>query len=445
MRQKLKVAIIDDEKDVRESISQWLTLSGFETQEFQSAQQALKVINKDYPGVIISDIKMPDLNGIEFLKKLMIKDSTIPVILITGHGDVSMAVEAMHLGAYDFLEKPFDPNKIVEISKRALINRKLVLDNRSLRRELSDGTVLLKKLVGSSREMIKLREDILDFGRADGHIFITGEIGTGKTLIAQAIHACGARQGREFITFNCAAYPVDEIENKLFNRPIDQNVKPIFEQVSNGTLCLESVEQMPKECQNKLLAHIKSRDYSSEKYVRLISISEGKNKKDVGHEILPSLFYRLSSLNLEIPPLRKRGNDILELFNHFLDLYSDEYGYNSPEINAVEAAQLLQASWPGNVRQLINLAEKAVLHHKKRPDSLSKLLFQEINASEQIETDIYGRPLKEHVEAFEKMLIDNTMKRMRGSITAVMKELGLPRRTLNEKMAKYQLSRSNYL
>ena len=109
------------------------------------------------------------------------------------------------------------------------------------------------------------------------------------------------------------------------------------------------------------------------------------------------------------------------------------------------AAQLLQASWPGNVRQLINLAEKAVLHNKKRPNSLSKLLFQEINASEQIETDIYGRPLKEHVEAFEKMLIDNTMKRMRGSITAVMKELGLPRRTLNEKMAKYQLSRSNYL
>ena len=207
MRQKLKVVIIDDEKDVRESISQWLTLSGFETQEFQSAEEALKIINKDYPGVIISDIKMPDMNGIEFLKKLMVKDSTIPVILITGHGDVSMAVEAMHLGAYDFLEKPFDPNKIAEISKRALINRKLVLDNRSLRRELSDGTVLLKKLVGSSREIKKLREDILDFGRADGHIFITGEIGTGKSLIAQAIHACGARQGREFITFNCAAYP----------------------------------------------------------------------------------------------------------------------------------------------------------------------------------------------------------------------------------------------
>ena len=445
MKQELKITIIDDEQDVRESIAQWLTLSGFQTEEFQSAVHALKVINRNYPGIIISDIKMPDMDGIEFLKKLMIKDSSIPVILITGHGDVSMAVEAMHLGAYDFLEKPFDPNKILEISKRALINRQLILDNRSLRRELSDGTVLMKKLIGSSREMVKLREDILDFGRADGHIFVSGEIGTGKSLIAQAIHACGARQGTEFISFDCAAYSPNEIENKLFNQPIDHNTKPIFELVSNGTLCLESIEHMPKTCQNKLLALIKSRDHSPEKYVRIISISETDQNDSSSSEILPSLFYRLSSLALDLPPLRKRGNDILELFNHFLELYSDEHGYDAPEINATEAAQLLQAPWPGNVRQLINLAEKAVLQNMRKSDSLSKLLYEEINANEQIETEIHGKPLKENVEAFEKMLIDNTMRRMRGSITLVMKELGLPRRTLNEKMAKYKLSRSNYL
>ena len=445
MRQELKIAIIDDEKDVRESISQWLTLSGFNTEEFDSAAKALKVIKKDYPGVIISDIKMPDIDGLEFLKKIMIKDSAIPVILITGHGDVSMAVEAMHLGAYDFLEKPFDPNKILEISKRALINRKLVLDNRSLRRELSDGTVLLKRLIGSSRGMVKLREDILDFGRADGHIFITGELGTGKSLIAQAIHACGTRQGAEFITFDCAAYSLNEIEKELFTKVNDQTAKPIIEQAVNGTLCLENLKQMPKNCQNKLLALIKSRDHSQQNYIRIISISENNSSDKSDNGILPSLFYRLNSLNLNLPPLRKRGNDILELFNHFLKIYSEEYGYNSPEINATEAAQLLQAPWPGNVRQLINLAEKAILQNKEHSGSLSQLLFQEINASEQIETNVYGKPLKEHVEAFEKMLIDNTMRRMRGSISAVMKELGLPRRTLNEKMAKYKLSRSNYL
>ena len=445
MRQELKIAIIDDEKDVRESISQWLTLSGFNTEEFDSAAKALKAIKKDYPGIIISDIKMPEIDGLEFLTKLMIKDSAIPVVLITGHGDVSMAVEAMHLGAYDFLEKPFDPNKILEISKRALINRKLVLDNRSLRRELSDGTVLLKRLIGSSREMVKLREDILDFGRADGHIFITGEIGTGKSLIAQAIHACGNRQGTEFIIFDCAAHSPNEIENELFSKVVDQSKKPIIEQVVNGTLCLENLAHMPKNCQNKLLSLIKSGDNTPEKYIRIISISENYMSDKSDNDILSSLFYRLNSLNLNLPPLRKRGNDILELFNHFLEIYSEEYGYNSPEINATEAAQLLQAPWPGNVRQLINLAEKAILQNKESSGSLSRLLYQEINASEQIETNIYGKPLKEHVEAFEKMLIDNTMKRMRGSITGVMKELGLPRRTLNEKMAKYKLSRSNYL
>lgn len=445
MREELKIAIIDDEKDVRESISQWLTLSGFDTEEFDSAAKALKVIKKDYPGVIISDIKMPDIDGLEFLKKLMIKDSTIPVILITGHGDVSMAVEAMHLGAYDFLEKPFDPNKILEITKRASINRRLVLDNRSLRRELSDGTVLLKRLIGSSREMAKLREDILDFGRADGHIFISGEIGTGKSLIAQAIHACGTRQGTKFITFDCAAHSPNEIENELFVKVNDQTTKPIIEQAANGTLCIENLKYMPKNCQNKLLALIKSRDHSPESYVRIISISDNNINELTENDILPSLFYRLNSLNLYLPPLRKRGNDILELFNHFLEIYSGEYGYNSPDINATEAAQLLQAPWPGNVRQLINLAEKAILQNKEHSGSLSRLLYQEINASEQIETNVYGKPLKEHVEAFEKMLIDNTMRRMRGSITSVMKELGLPRRTLNEKMAKYKLSRANYL
>ena len=445
MREELKIAIIDDEKDVRESISQWLTLSGFDTEEFDSAAKALKVIKKDYPGVIISDIKMPDIDGLEFLKKLMIKDSTIPVILITGHGDVSMAVEAMHLGAYDFLEKPFDPNKILEITKRASINRRLVLDNRSLRRELSDGTVLLKRLIGSSREMAKLREDILDFGRADGHIFISGEIGTGKSLIAQAIHACGTRQGTKFITFDCAAHSPNQIENELFVKVNDQTTKPIIEQAANGTLCIENLKYMPKNCQNKLLALIKSRDHSPESYVRIISIYDNDTNEPTKNDILPSLFYRLNSLNLYLPPLRKRGNEILELFNHFLEIYSEEYGYNSPDINATEAAQLLQAPWPGNVRQLINLAEKAILQNKEHSGSLSRLLYQEINASEQIETNVYGKPLKEHVEAFEKMLIDNTMRRMRGSITSVMKELGLPRRTLNEKMAKYKLSRANYL
>jgi DNA-binding NtrC family response regulator len=441
----MKISIVDDEKDMRESITQWLTLSGYETESFDSASNALKFIGKEHPGVVISDIKMPGMDGIEFLKKLMVKDSTLPVILITGHGDVAMAVEAMHLGAYDFLEKPFDPNKILEIAKRALHTRKLVLDNRSLRRELSDGTVLLRKLIGSSKKMNQLREDILDLSRADGHILINGETGTGKNLVAQAIHACGSRQGNNFVRFDCAAHSKEDLERILFKGSSSDNEKSIIDQSLGGTLCLEGIEHMQEECQSKLLALINNQDNEHTGLLKIITISETVSNKIDNTKIIPALFYRLSTLNINLSPLRNRGNDILELFNKFLDIYSEEYGYNSPVITAVEAAQLLQAPWPGNVRQLINLAEKAILQNFKSDSSLAKLLMEEINSKTQNSEEIYDKPLKEHVEAFEKMLIDNTMKRKRGSITSVMKELGLPRRTLNEKMAKYQLSRSNYL
>lgn len=444
MDEIIKIAIVDDEKDMRESISQWLSLSGHKTKTYPKAVDALSDIGSDYRGIVITDIKMPEMDGIEFLKKLMIKDSSIPVILITGHGDVAMAVKAMHIGAYDFLEKPFDPNRIAEIAKRAIHTRKLVIENRLLRRELSDGTILLRKLIGSSQEMKQVREEILDLSRAHGHVLVTGETGTGKNLVAQAIHACGNRQGKPFISFDCTAHSTFDLEKIIFGNNNTDLDETIIGQAGNGTLCLEGIDNMPEQCQARLLAFINSQD-SDNDTLRIISILEKIIEKDTVNQIIPALFYRLSSLNIHLMPLRQRGDDILELFNRFLDIYSEEYGYECPIINAAEAAHLLQAPWPGNVRQLINLAEKAILQNFRSEGSLAKLLMQEINFLPNEKEIITSKPLKEHVETFEKMLIDNTMKRNRGSITSVMKELGLPRRTLNEKMAKYKLTRSNYL
>ena len=158
----MKIAIIDDEKDMRQSISQWLALSGYDTEAFPSAEEALKVLGPDYPGIVVTDIKMPGMDGMQFLKKLMGTDSSLPVIMITGHGDVPMAVEAMRVGAYDFLEKPFNPDRMNELAKRATNARRMVLDSRALRRELSDGGQLMKKLIGASPVMERLKEDILD-------------------------------------------------------------------------------------------------------------------------------------------------------------------------------------------------------------------------------------------------------------------------------------------
>ncbi|MDO5370040.1 sigma-54 dependent transcriptional regulator [Paracoccus sp. (in: a-proteobacteria)] len=442
MAQTMTVAIVDDEPDMRESISQWLTLSGFRTESYASAEEALKAIGPDWPGVVISDMRMPGMDGMAFLKRLMGQDSGLPVIMITGHGDVPMAVEAMRLGAMDFMEKPFNPDRMTELAKKATQARRITLDNRALRRDLSEGQQVMSKLVGASPAMERLREDILDLGQADGHVLIDGETGTGKTLVAHALHAVGPRASKKFVPISCAAYNDEALATRLFG-PVEEGL-PAVEEARGGTLCLEDIEALSDPLQARLLAFIADQGAPAE--TRIIAISnaraEGRRAED---SLRPDLFYRLSALKITLPPLRQRGEDILSLFTRMTEQFADEYGCEPPQITAQEAAQLLQAPWPGNVRQLINVAERAVLQNRRGSGSITSLLMGDGEEAQTDATTTEGKPLKEYVESFEKMLIDNTMRRHKGSISAVMDELCLPRRTLNEKMAKYGLSRSDYL
>ncbi|MGO4908958.1 sigma-54-dependent transcriptional regulator [Pseudorhodobacter sp. W20_MBD10_FR17] len=441
MARAMKVAIVDDEADMRQSISQWLALSGFETETYSCAEDALKVIGADYPGVVVSDIRMPGMDGMAFLKRLMSLDSGLPVIMITGHGDVPMAVEAMRVGAYDFLEKPFNPDRMTELTKKATHNRRMTLDSRALRRELSDGTMLMKKLIGTSDEMERLREDILDLGQADGHVLIDGETGTGKTLVAHALHAVGPRASKKFVTISCAAWSEDQLAAKLFG-PMEDGAVPMVEEARGGTLCLEDIESLSHALQSRLLTMINDQGVPPE--TRIIAIvNEHAPDKTLEDILRPDLFYRLGALTIICPPLRARGEDILTLFTRLSEQFAEEYGCEAPQVAAQEAAQLLQAPWPGNVRQLVNIAERAVLQNRRGSGSIASLLMADNEAAGPALTT-EGKPLKDYVEAFERMLIDNTMRRHKGSIVAVMEELCLPRRTLNEKMAKYSLSRSDY-
>ncbi|RME14489.1 MAG: sigma-54-dependent Fis family transcriptional regulator, partial [Alphaproteobacteria bacterium] len=221
MARAMKIAIVDDEQDMRQSISQWLALSGFDTETFPSAEAALKAVGPNYPGAVISDIRMPGMDGMTFLKKLMSLDSALPVIMITGHGDVPMAVEAMRVGAYDFLEKPFNPDRLTQLAKKATQDRRLTLDARALRKELGDGTTIMKKLIGASPVMERLREDILDIGQAEGHVLIDGETGTGKTLVAHALHAVGAKAGRKCVVVRLAGQDEATLSARLFG-PIEE-------------------------------------------------------------------------------------------------------------------------------------------------------------------------------------------------------------------------------
>jgi len=442
MTQTMTVAIVDDEPDMRESISQWLTLSGFTTEVFASAEDALKVIGPDWPGAIITDIRMPGMDGMAFLKRLMGQDSALPVIMITGHGDVPMAVEAMRLGAMDFMEKPFNPDRMTELAKKALQARRITLDNRALRRDLSEGQQVMSKLVGTSPAMERLREDILDLGQADGHVLIDGETGTGKTLVAHALHAVGPRASRKFVPISCAAYNEEALATRLFG-PVEDGL-PAVEESRGGTLCLEDVEALSDPLQARLLAFIADQGSPAESRIIAISNARGEGRR-AEDSLRPDLFYRLSALKITLPPLRQRGEDILALFTRMTEQFADEYGCEPPQITAQEAAQLLQAPWPGNVRQLINVAERAVLQNRRGTGSITSLLLGDGEEAQTDATTTEGKPLKEYVESFERMLIDNTMRRHKGSISAVMDELCLPRRTLNEKMAKYGLSRGDYL
>ena len=443
MAKAIKVAIVDDEQDMRQSISQWLALSGFETETFSNATDALKDISNDYPGIIVTDIKMPRMDGMQFLKRIKGIDSNLPVIMITGHGDVPMAVEAMRMGAFDFLEKPFNPDEMTALAKRATSRRRLVLENRQLRRELSSGRTIMEKLVGASGVMERLREDILDLGQADGHVLIEGETGTGKSLVAHALHAVSARAKRKFIVFPCAGEEETIMIRRLFGPVGEEDRIPVMEVARGGTLVLEDIEMLSMHAQSRLLKAINGQGDPSE--TRIIAISNLQTQQKMCQDVLRAdLYYRLATLRVELPPLRRRGEDILTLFTRYAEQFSDEYGCETPEVSAQEAAQLMQAPWPGNVRQLINIAERTVLQSRRGTGTITSLLMAESDEdSPAVATE--GKHLKKYVEAFERMLIDNTMRRHSGSITKVMDELCLPRRTLNEKMAKYSLTRADYM
>jgi len=437
------VIVVDDEASIRTAVEQWLSLSGFSVKLFARAEECLAHLPQHFPGVIISDVRMPGMDGLQLLERMQADDPDLPVILLTGHGDVPMAVEAMRSGAYDFLEKPFTPQHLLGSLRRALEKRQLVLENRRLHEQADLKSRLEGTLLGMSQGLQQLRRQVLELASLPVNVLIRGETGSGKERVARCLHDFGPRAGKPFVALNCAAIPESLFEAELFGHEsgafTGAQGKRIgkLEYANGGTVFLDEIESMPLAQQAKLLRVIQEQKLERLGANQSISVDLrviAATKPDLLEEARAGRFredlaYRLNVAELRLAPLRERREDIPLLFEHFARATGEKLGRAAPLLSGAQLAQLLSHDWPGNVRELANAAERHAL-------GLS---------SPNIEVAPAGQSLGEQMEAFEAQCLRAALRQHGGEIKSVMEALQLPRRTLNEKMQRHGLVREDFV
>ncbi|HEV7318652.1 MAG TPA: sigma-54 dependent transcriptional regulator [Ensifer sp.] len=436
-----RILLIDDEEDVRHSSAQALELAGFRVDAFAAAERALEFISYSFAGVVISDIRMPGMDGMTLLQRIREIDAELPVILITGHGEVQLAVRAMREGAYDFVEKPFAAQMLAGTIRRALDWRALVLENRRLKAVAGKRDDIEQRLPGRSQVMVDLRYRIRAIGAADADTLIIGDTGVGKEVLARTLHDLSARANSPFIAINCAALPENLIESELFGHEpgaFPGAIRPRygkFEHGRGGTILLDEIGSMPFDLQAKFLRVLQERVItrlgSNEQVpldVRFIATSKVDLEKEVAAgRFRADLLYRLNVATLRVPSLAQRRADIPLLFLQLVRESAARYGRDEIEVSQAMLAEMAERDWPGNVRELRNAAERLVLGLDATSDDAAK-------------TEHGGR-LADKVAAYEKGLIASAIAAHGGALKPVYESLGISRKTLYEKMQKFGLDK----
>jgi two-component system C4-dicarboxylate transport response regulator DctD len=447
------VLLVDDESMVRKSTQKWLQLAGFEVIECDSAIQALTYIDEAFSGIVVSDVKMPEMDGLALLDEVVSRVPGLPVVLVTGHGDVDMAINAMRQGAYDFIEKPFNPERLVETIQRACEKRRLMLENLKLQQHLASSSGIDSRLIGMSASIQRLKKEILNLAEMDTNVIIYGETGTGKELVAQSLHEYSNRNKAHFVPINCGAIPESLIESELFGHEAGAFTGAAkrrigkFEYASGGTLFLDEIESMPLNLQIKLLRAlqegvIERLGGNQPIPVDLRVIAAAKTDLREEERFREDLFYRLNVSQLHIPPLRDRIEDVPLLFEHYVRMTSEDHHKEQRHFPEQDIRTLQGYQWPGNVRELKNIAMRYALDKRL---SVADILFpQESQLSSSAITAESGQPLAVQVARFEEEVLRLSLQEHKGNIKAVMDQLDLPRRTLNQKMAKYGLNRADF-
>lgn len=446
------VIFVDDEKHLRQACTQSLDLAGFDVESFASADGVLDRIGRDWPGVIVTDVRMAGTDGLTLMADALDRDPDIPVIIITGHGDVPMAVEAMRAGAYDFIEKPFPPDVLVDAVRRASETRRLVVENRSLHEALDGDSYIERTVVGQSPAIQALRSQITEFAATGADVLIQGETGTGKELVARALHDLSPRADGNFVAINCAALPEALVESELFGHEkgaftgADRLRVGRFEHASGGTVFLDEIESMPLDLQTRLLRVLEERALvrvgANEEIpidVRVVAATKADLREASTDGVFrEDLYYRLNVLILQLPPLRDRLDDLALLTAHFLGQAARRF--NRPDVATQPLSpellsDFLAHSWPGNVRELKNSVMRIALGQPPQ-------LEHEPTAPPAAEKSA-GMQLAEQLGRVEARLLTAALERHGNRMKPVYEELGISRKTLYDKLKRHGITVSD--
>ena len=445
------ILIIDDEQNILVTLSRALGLEGYATLVAGSGRIGLEKLGTEEVDLVLLDVKLPDLDGVEVLRKIRENLPQLPVIMMSGHATIEVAVRAVQLGAMDFLEKPLSTERVLVAVRNALKMQQLVHENLDLKEQVG----LQRSLVGSSRVMQELQQQIQLVAPSNGRVLITGENGTGKELVARAIHENSLRQAGPFVKINCAAVPKDLIESELFGHEkgsftgASQMRRGKFEMADGGSLFLDEVGDMPLDMQSKLLRVLQEGEIervgssdTRQVDVRVVAatnqdlaqaIEQGRFRQD--------LFYRLNVIPIFVPPLAQRKEDIPELVDHFMRLACKENNRRLKQLSQQALQRLANHDYPGNVRELKNSIERLVImvpSQEVGPSDVQRILHlgQPAGKESPGSVSFYSnqRSLKDMLAYAERILIERALVDCDAHVTNAAKQLGLERSHLYKKM-----------
>ena len=443
MSEQFNILVVEDDKLMRSSLVELLEASGWCVKDVPRATRVAECLNEFQPDVILSDVRMPGMSGLELLHSL---DALFapPLVLISAHGDIPMAVQAIQDGAYSFIEKSYEPQRLLTILRHAAEQSRMKKSNQRLKDRLLRLSGLDRVLLGKTPGIAGLRRDILEFIDADAPVLILGETGTGKELVANALHDLSDCSDRPFMALNCATLSPDTFEAEMFGA---QGCKGRLLEAAGGTLFLDQVCSCPLPVQAKLLRVIEDKQIfpvGSTKAIptpfRVLSATNENVEVAVKEKRLrQDLLFRINTVVLNLPALRNRRDDIMLLVTHFLDMYARAYGLAPPEITQNDLASLMAHDWPGNVRELRSVAERRVLAARHGSGTIAQAIRTNLQLDDAPDT------LREAVAAFERQLIGKGIQASEGRMDVAAKALGIGRRTLNDKIVKLGLDKRSFL